>query len=94
MSALPTDTRSLEPEANDWRTCGRRTGSDSRVALPNAHAPRVTRAGPELVKLKPVLGSGNPWVTRGQSSGSVLVESGNPERDIFILDLGSGSLAN
>ena len=41
-----------------------------------------------------VLGSGNPWVTRGQSSGSVLVEIGNPERDIFILDLGSGSLAN
>src|SRR4029079_19435530 len=41
-----------------------------------------------------VLGSGNPWVTRAQSSGSVLVEIGNPERDIFILDLGSGSLAN
>jgi ribonuclease Z len=41
-----------------------------------------------------VLGSGNPWVTRGQSSGSVLVEIGNPERDLFILDLGSGSLAN
>jgi ribonuclease Z len=41
-----------------------------------------------------VLGSGNPWVTRAQSSGSVLVEIGNGERDIFILDLGSGSLAN
>jgi ribonuclease Z len=41
-----------------------------------------------------VLGSGNPWVTRGQSSGSVLVEVGNSERDIFIIDLGSGSLAN
>jgi ribonuclease Z len=41
-----------------------------------------------------VLGSGNPWVTRAQSSGSVLVEIGNAERDIFILDLGSGSLAN
>jgi ribonuclease Z len=41
-----------------------------------------------------VLGSGNPWVTRGQSSGSVLVEIGNAERDLFILDLGSGSLAN
>jgi len=41
-----------------------------------------------------VLGSGNPWVTRAQSSGSVLVEIGNVERDIFILDLGSGSLAN
>jgi ribonuclease Z len=41
-----------------------------------------------------VLGSGNPWVTRAQSSASVLVEIGNSERDIFILDLGSGSLAN
>lgn len=41
-----------------------------------------------------VLGSGNPWVTRGQSSGSVLLEIGNAERDLFILDLGSGSLAN
>jgi ribonuclease Z len=41
-----------------------------------------------------VLGSGNPWVTRAQSSASVLVEIGNAERDIFVLDLGSGSLAN
>jgi ribonuclease Z len=41
-----------------------------------------------------VLGSGNPWVTRAQASGSILVEVGNPERDIFIVDLGSGSLAN
>jgi ribonuclease Z len=41
-----------------------------------------------------VLGSGNPWVTRAQSSASVLVEVGNAERDIFVLDLGSGSLAN
>jgi ribonuclease Z len=41
-----------------------------------------------------VLGSGNPWVTRAQSSGSVLVEIGNAQRDLFILDLGSGSLAN
>ncbi len=42
----------------------------------------------------PELGSGNPWVTRAQSSGSVLVEIGNAERDLFIVDLGSGSLAN
>jgi ribonuclease Z len=41
-----------------------------------------------------VLGSGNPWVTRGQASGSILVEVGNAERDLFILDLGSGCLAN
>ncbi|MCZ7590052.1 MAG: MBL fold metallo-hydrolase [Gaiella sp.] len=41
-----------------------------------------------------VLGSGNPFVTRAQSSASVLVEIGNAERDLFVLDLGSGSLAN
>jgi ribonuclease Z len=41
-----------------------------------------------------VLGSGNPWVTRAQASGSILVEVGNPERDLLVLDLGSGSLAN
>jgi ribonuclease Z len=41
-----------------------------------------------------VLGSGNPWVTRAQSSGSILVEVGNAERDLLIFDLGSGSLAN
>jgi ribonuclease Z len=41
-----------------------------------------------------VLGSGNPWVTRAQASGSILVEVGNPERDLLVIDLGSGSLAN
>jgi ribonuclease Z len=41
-----------------------------------------------------VLGSGNPWVTRGQASASILVEVGNPERDILVFDLGTGALAN
>ena len=41
-----------------------------------------------------VLGSGNPWNTRAQASASILVEVGNPERDILIFDIGSGSLAN
>jgi ribonuclease Z len=41
-----------------------------------------------------VLGSGNPWVTRGQASASVLVEIGNAEHDLLVFDLGSGSLAN
>jgi ribonuclease Z len=41
-----------------------------------------------------VLGSGNPFVTRAQASGSILVEVGNPERDLLIFDLGSGSCAN
>jgi ribonuclease Z len=41
-----------------------------------------------------VLGSGNPWVTRGQASASILVEVGNPQRDLLVFDLGSGALAN
>ena len=41
-----------------------------------------------------ILGSGSPWVTKSQASGSVLVEIGNPERDVLIFDLGAGSLAN
>src|SRR5690606_31455274 len=41
-----------------------------------------------------VLGSGNPPATRAQASGSILVEVGNPARDMFIFDVGSGSLAN
>ena len=41
-----------------------------------------------------VLGSGNPWVTRAQSSGSILVEVGNPERDLLLFDAGSGSIAS
>ena len=41
-----------------------------------------------------VLGSGNPWPTRAQASASILVEVGNPERDIFVFDLGTGSLMN
>src|SRR5512136_723706 len=41
-----------------------------------------------------VLGSGNPWNTRAQASASILVEVGNPERDLLVFDLGSGSTAN
>lgn len=41
-----------------------------------------------------VLGSGNPWPTRAQASASVLVEIGNPERDILVFDLGTGAVAN
>ena len=41
-----------------------------------------------------ILGSGLPWVTKAQAAGSVLVEIGNPERDVLVFDLGAGSLAN
>ena len=38
--------------------------------------------------------SGSPWVTKSQASGSVLIEIGNPQRDVLVFDLGAGSLAN
>ena len=41
-----------------------------------------------------ILGSGLPWVTKSQAAGSVLMEVGNPEKDVFVFDLGAGSLAN
>ena len=41
-----------------------------------------------------ILGSGNPWPTRAQASASVLVEVGNPQRDLLLFDLGTGSLIN
>jgi ribonuclease Z len=41
-----------------------------------------------------VLGSGDPWIRRSQASGSLLIEIGNAEKDFFLFDLGSGSLAN
>ncbi len=41
-----------------------------------------------------VLGSGVPWVTRAQAASSILVEVGNRERDLFLLDAGGGSMAN
>jgi ribonuclease Z len=41
-----------------------------------------------------VLGGGNPYTTRAQASASVLVEVGNPQRDLLLFDIGGGSLAN
>ncbi|OLL18752.1 MULTISPECIES: guanitoxin biosynthesis MBL fold metallo-hydrolase GntH [unclassified Rhodococcus (in: high G+C Gram-positive bacteria)] len=41
-----------------------------------------------------VLGSGDPFVKPSQASASLLIEVGNPERDLFFFDLGSGALAN
>jgi ribonuclease Z len=41
-----------------------------------------------------ILGSGNPWPTRAQASASILVEVGNPQRDLLLFDLGTGALAN
>jgi len=41
-----------------------------------------------------ILGSGDPFTNKAQGSASVLMEVGNPQRDFFFFDLGSGSLAN
>jgi ribonuclease Z len=41
-----------------------------------------------------ILGSGDPFVRPSQGSASVLIEVGNPERDLFFFDLGSGALKN
>jgi ribonuclease Z len=41
-----------------------------------------------------ILGSGDPFVKRGQASASVLIEIGNEQHDFFFFDLGSGALAN
>lgn len=31
-----------------------------------------------------ILGSGQPWITKSQAAGSVLMEVGNAESDVFI----------
>ncbi len=41
-----------------------------------------------------ILGSGDPFVKKGQASASLLIEVGNKEHDFFFFDLGSGALAN
>ena len=41
-----------------------------------------------------ILGSGDPFVKRGQASASLLIEVGNEQHDFFFFDLGSGALAN
>ena len=41
-----------------------------------------------------ILGSGDPFVKKGQASASLLIEVGNDEHDFFFFDLGSGALAN
>ena len=66
---------------------------DPRVVRPEMFVPGTEEllAGEMRVT---VLGSGDPWIRRSQASGSLLIEVGNPERDFFFFDLGSGSLAN
>jgi ribonuclease Z len=66
---------------------------DPRMVRPEVFVPGTEELSAREMRVT-VLGSGDPWIRRSQASGSLLVEVGNPERDFFFFDLGSGSLAN
>ena len=63
------------------------------VARAETYAPGTEELADDEIRVS-ILGSGNPWVTRSQAAGSVLMEVGNPGRDVFVFDLGAGALAN
>jgi ribonuclease Z len=63
------------------------------VAYPDVFVPGTEDIRDGEIRVT-VLGSGNPPPTRAQASGSIFVEVGNAARDLFIFDVGSGSLAN
>jgi ribonuclease Z len=60
---------------------------------PDTYVPGAEALTPDEIRVT-VLGSGDPWIRRSQASGSLLIEVGNPEKDFFFFDLGSGALAN
>jgi ribonuclease Z len=64
-----------------------------RQVRPDVFVPGAEELAASEIRVT-VLGSGDPWIRRSQASGSLLIEVGNPERDFFFFDLGSGSLAN
>lgn len=66
---------------------------DPARAMPEAFVPGAEELSTGEVRVT-VLGSGDPWIRRSQASGSLLIEVGNPQRDFFFFDLGSGALAN
>jgi len=66
---------------------------DPALVRPGAFVPGTEELARDEIRVT-VLGSGDPWIRRSQASGSLLIEVGNPERDFFFFDLGSGSLAN
>ena len=73
-------------------------GTAAIVGTPEVERPEVMIPGTEDLAANEIrvsiLGSGLPWVTKSQAAGSVLMEVGNPERDVLVFDLGAGSLAN
>jgi ribonuclease Z len=66
---------------------------DPRQVRPDVFVPGAEELAVGEIRVT-VLGSGDPWIRRSQASGSLLIEVGNPQRDFFFFDLGSGSLAN
>ena len=97
------DSKSIDPESMSLPMPVFAGGTKAITTTPVVGVPRREYAEmfiPGEEKLEDgemrvtVLGSGNPWVTRGQASASILVEVGNAERDLLVFDLGSGSLAN
>ncbi len=60
---------------------------------PGVYVPGAEELGAGEIRVT-VLGSGDPFIKRSQASGSLLIEVGNPEKDLFFFDLGSGALAN
>jgi ribonuclease Z len=59
----------------------------------DTYVPGTEEVGQREIRVA-VLGSGDPFIKRSQASGSLLIEVGNPEKDFFFFDLGSGALAN
>lgn len=68
------------------------------VGTPKKPYPATFKPGTEKLAQDEVrvtiLGSGDPFVKKGQASASILMEVGNDEQDFFFFDLGSGALAN
>jgi ribonuclease Z len=64
-----------------------------RTPYPDTFVPGSESLGEGEIRVT-VLGSGDPWPRRSQASRSLVVEVGNPEKDFFFLDLGSGALMN
>ena len=63
-------------------------GSPGREYAPSV-VPDEDRVGDGEIRVT-ILGSGDPFTNKAQGSASVLMEVGNPERDFFFFDLGSG----
>jgi len=63
------------------------------VVYADTYVPGAESLGEGEIRVT-VLGSGDPWPRRSQASGSLVVEVGNPEKDFFFMDLGTGALVN